>query len=183
MNFGYTGTRTTRRFSRSPLRRASVRAVSRGVPDAFADAVVGARMTALTLVTPWLSDAAGGCLAFDRIMNWAEECDARVRLLTRRPNSNEAHERAIQRVLSAGGHVTVNPRLHAKIFVSEFANGGRTAVIGSANLTAGSYDLLEASLLVSSGPTRHGPDLVDDLLRGPISQITHHADSANITVI
>lgn len=183
MNFGNTVTRRTRRVSRSSLRRASVRVVTREVPDAFADVVVTARVDALTLVTPWVSDALGGCEAFDRILAWAVKCEARVHLITRPPVNNEPHQRAIGAVLAAGGRVTVNPGLHAKIFVAEFSNESRIAVVGSANLTAGSNDLLETALLVVSSPSRRAPDLVDDLLTGPVLRFMHHSDSRNLRSI
>lgn len=180
MNFGHTVTRHTRRVSRSSLRRASVRVLTREVPDAFADVVVSARVDALTLVTPWVSDALGGCEAFGRILAWAFTCEARVHLITRPPVNNEPHQRAVGAVLAAGGRVTVNPGLHAKIFVAEFANGSRTAVVGSANLTTGSNDLLETALMVASPPGRRAPDLVDDLLAGPVLRFMNHPDSHSI---
>jgi hypothetical protein len=183
MNFGTTVARQSRRLRRTPLRRASVRVVTRDVPDAFADAVVRARVAAVTLVTPWVSDDLAGCDAFDRILGWSTACEARVHLITRPPLHNEPHRRTLSAVLAAGGRVTVNPQLHAKILIAEFANGSRTAVVGSANLTAGAYSLLETALLVASSPTRRGPDVVDDLLTGPVLRFTNHRDSRDIRTI
>jgi hypothetical protein len=186
MNFGATVTRRARRtrharrVGRSPLRRASVRVLVDDIPGAFADVVLAARIEALTIVTPWITDGAGGCEAFGRIFDWSVTCDARITLITRAPHNNEPHLRAIQALLSTGGRVFLNPDLHAKIFVAEFVSGSRAAVVGSSNLTAGSSDLLETALLVVSPPGPHGPDLVSDLLSGPVQRFSRHSESRQI---
>lgn len=183
MNFGDTVTRRGRRVSRSPLRRAAVRVVMRDVPDAFADIALAAQIEAVTLVTPWVTDEEGGCEAFGRVLVWAVTCGARVHLLTRSPSNNEPHRRAIRAVLAAGGRVTTNPDLHAKVFIAEFRNGSRTAAVGSANFTAGSFDLLETSLIIVSPPARKGRDIVDDLLCGPVLRLMRHPDSRTVRTI
>jgi len=160
----------TRSSARQPLRDARARVVSRDANAAFANVVLGTHLRALTLVTPWVTDQQGGCEAFGRLLDWANRCRATVNLITR-PTASEPHGRAANLVLAAGGRVTYNEALHAKIYVAQFSDGRRVALVGSANLTAASVDLLESAILIQSPARRRGPDLIDDLFAVPVRRI------------
>jgi hypothetical protein len=164
--------RRLRRLPRQPIRDARVRVLTRNVPDAFADIATSAVVSRMVVLTPWITDEQGGCVAFGRLVSWSARCGAALQLITRPPD-NSAHMRAVHEVLNQdGGRVLYNRELHAKVFIAVFEDTRRVAVVGSSNLTAGSAQLLETAVMVHSprAQLRRGPDVIDDLLAGPVRQ-------------
>jgi phosphatidylserine/phosphatidylglycerophosphate/cardiolipin synthase-like enzyme len=143
-----------------PPREAQVRVVTGALSAAFAAEASRSRPHCLWIVSPWLSDDAGGD-AFEKLVALAKRRRLMLRLVTR-PATNKRHEAAIEIVRRLPkNRVRLHESLHAKLYIAESRTGG-VAVIGSANLTAGADRLAELGLIIrGKGRSR----VIQDLAR------------------
>jgi hypothetical protein len=115
----------------------------------FADAITRTRppLRRVMIVSPWVSEAAGGGLL--GLITRRVLADQAALILITRPYSNEAHVSVIEAIRALPrGSVFTNPALHAKVYLCEQGGGRGFAVIGSANMTSGSARLVESAVLI-----------------------------------
>lgn len=131
-----------------PAMRARVRIIRSDPFGAFAQASARQTPRRLTIVSPWINDDCDRQVTLAALIRHAEVHRAAVVVITRPPASGP-HKRALELVRTASrSRIYLNPRLHAKLYVCESAQGGGLAVIGSANGTGSSASLHEIALLI-----------------------------------
>jgi hypothetical protein len=164
--------RTRRRKGRvayPPARQATVRVV---VGDSFGTFVREAVMSKpwrITLVSPWLGGTELERGALDRLLRHARRSSASVFVITREPVS-ESHATALAAIADVPrATISYNPRVHAKLFISQEGRGRGLAVIGSGNATDSSTTLDEAGLLIR--PLR-GSAVIRQLALSTVHQLT-----------
>jgi phosphatidylserine/phosphatidylglycerophosphate/cardiolipin synthase-like enzyme len=135
-------------LKRAACRHPDVRVLTGDVLDVFVRAALrAADVRRISLVSPWVSDAASRG-ALGRLIAHARRSSAGIVLITR-PPATAAHRAAIDLVRSyERGRVILDPQLHAKLYLCDVRVGRGVAVIGSANLTESSARLREVALLV-----------------------------------
>lgn len=144
-------TRSRRRKGRvayPPARPATVRVVVGDSFGTFVREAVLSKPWRITLVSPWLGGSELERGALDRLLRHARKNSASIFVITREPAS-DSHATALAAIADVPrATISFNPRVHAKLFISQEGRGRGLAVIGSGNATDSSTTLDEAGLLV-----------------------------------
>jgi hypothetical protein len=135
-------------MSVGPSRRANVSVI--GDPDifgVFVDQVECLHPRRVEIVSPWVSDGPD-LPRLNRLLAHLERVGGSL-TLTSRPPVSDAEHAFVHRVRAfARAKIVLQPALHAKLLLCETARGGGVAIIGSANATRGSLQLVESAVMI-----------------------------------
>ena len=134
-------------MSVAPSRRANVSVIRD--PDifgVFVDQVECLHPRRVEIVSPWVSDGPD-LPRLNRLVAHLERVGGSL-TLTSRPPVSDAEHAFVDRVRAFGAKIVLQPALHAKLLLCETAHGGGVAIIGSANATRGSLQLVESAVMI-----------------------------------
>jgi len=104
----------------------------------------------LYLVSPWISDFGIDCgLSFPQLLKGLKDYGATAYVVTRPPvREHEWHRDALKQLAASRmASIVLLPNLHTKLYCAYTARGA-FALLGSANLTAGSLENQEIGLVI-----------------------------------
>jgi hypothetical protein len=115
----------------------------------------------VVVVSPWITSGAGNESVLNSLLQIIRSQRLVSYFITRRPQ-NSAHLEAVEKVKSCPtAELVYNDNVHAKIYAAPGPPPYGFALLGSANLTAGSLELYEIGLLIVG--VGAGTAIVDDL--------------------
>jgi hypothetical protein len=149
-----------------PPKRATAQPVWGEIVARFTAAALQSRPIRICLVSPWLTETDHGRLRL--LAHHADGHGAELVVITRTPTTRDGHL-ALELVGSARSHrVLISDSLHAKLYISQEADGRGVALVGSANMTAGGTRLAEAGVLLRPLADSR---LMDDLIHMALTQL------------
>ncbi len=135
----------------------------------------------VVVISPWITSSPDSSSPLKLLIKLIRSRSFPAYIITRRPQ-NHAHTQAIEALKTCPTvELIYNDNVHAKIYAATGPSPHGFALLGSANLTAGSLELYEIGLLVIGvGP---GSSIVEDLANFGIRHLRTRPESEVIKKI
>lgn len=158
-------------------RRVPAAIVRSGIQRVFVNRLrrAAAHVRHIVIVSPWITAGKDAGFPFSVLRKTIHSRRLPAYVITRRPQ-DAAHLAAINVLMECPTvEIVCNDNVHAKIYAASGPSPHGFAILGSANLTAGSMDLYEIGLLVTGvGP---GSAIVEDLANFGIRHLRTRPES------
>ena len=129
----------------------------------------------IVVISPWITSSDGSSSPFKLLVKLIRSRNFPSYIITRRPQSY-AHTQAIEDLKSCPTvELIYNENVHAKIYAATGPSPHGFALLGSANLTAGSLELYEIGLLIIG--VGAGSSIVEDLANFGIRHLRTRPES------
>lgn len=129
----------------------------------------------IVLISPWITSSNSPSSPFRLLVKLIRSRSLPSYVITRRPQ-NHSHTQAIEDLKSCPTvELIYNENVHAKIYAATGPSPHGFALLGSANLTAGSMELYEIGLLIIGVGT--GSSIVEDLANFGIRHLRTRPES------